>query len=100
MALTATANAAVIEDSIRAMGMRDPIYLHKQSFNRQNLRYSVRKKTGKVIQDIAELIKDRINQTGESVWIWFDIRRFLSILWFPPTPTSQPLSLIACYLTH
>eukprot|EP01041_Mallomonas_annulata_P005715 gene5715-11538_t len=63
MALTATANKAVIEDSIRAMGMRDP-YKHKQSFNRQNLRYCVKKKTGKIISEIATMIKDRHGQTG------------------------------------
>ena len=63
MALTATANQTVVRDSIASMGMRDP-FLHTQSFNRQNLHYSVRKKDGRVIANIAEIIKRRSGQTG------------------------------------
>ena len=44
--------------------MRDP-FIHKQSFNRSNLTYSVRKKEAKtIINDIADIITSRKHQTG------------------------------------
>ena len=43
MALTATANQTVVQDSIKIIGMRQP-FLHTQSFNRPNLSYFVKKK--------------------------------------------------------
>ena len=64
MALTATANEEVVRDSIRSIGMRNP-FVHKQSFNRVNLTYSVRKKEAKsIISDIAAIVDDRSQQTG------------------------------------
>ena len=63
MALTATANKVVIDDTIRVLQMKNQ-YLYTQSFNRSNLLYSVLKKTGKVISDIADIIRKRIQATG------------------------------------
>ncbi len=67
MALTATANEDVIKDSIRTIGMRSP-FVHKQSFNRPNIRYEVRikgRKKGKSeYDDLAQYIKDRRDFTG------------------------------------
>lgn len=64
MALTATANEEVVRDSIRSIGMRNP-FVHKQSFNRVNLSYSVRKKEAKgIISDIAAIVDERSQQTG------------------------------------
>lgn len=63
MALTATANEAVVRDSISCIGMRDP-FVHKQSFNRANLSYSVKPKGKNVIKEIAEMVRARIKQTG------------------------------------
>lgn len=65
MALTATANKSVVNDCIQRVSMRNP-FLHTQSFNRANLRYSVRKKESdkKMIEDLADYITQRKNQTG------------------------------------
>ena len=67
MCLTATANKSVVDDSIRIIGFRSDSFLHTQSFNRTNLNYSVRKKAGdnkSVIQDLAKIIKQNLNQSG------------------------------------
>jgi hypothetical protein len=47
------------------MKMKNP-YLHKQSFNRTNLQYTIRKKDAslKLIKDIAQIVQDRKTQTG------------------------------------
>ena len=63
LALTATANQSVVQDSIKTIGMRNP-FLHTQSFNRANLRYEVRKKDAQVVKHIAEIIRGRRNETG------------------------------------
>lgn len=63
MALTATADKNVVQDSIKNMGMRNP-FLHTQSFNRANLRYTVLKKDAKILTKIAEYIRQRQHQTG------------------------------------
>lgn len=63
MALTATANQKVVQDSIRIIGMKNP-FLHTQSFNRPNIEYSIRKKDGKTIQAISELISLKKDLTG------------------------------------
>ena len=45
--------------------MQNP-HLFKMSFNRENLRYSVRRKTGgkQLMKDIAALVRGRKGQTG------------------------------------
>lgn len=63
MALTATANEKVVNDAIRALGMRNH-HLYRSSFNRKNLHYEVRKKDGKVVNAIAEYIASRPNDSG------------------------------------
>ena len=63
MALTATANEKVVNDAIRALGMKNE-YRYKSSFNRPNLHYEVRKKDSKTIDQIAEYISKRPNVSG------------------------------------
>jgi len=53
MALTATADKRVVDDSIRALGMRNE-YRYRSSFNRPNLHYEVRRKDTKTM-DIMEI---------------------------------------------
>jgi RecQ family ATP-dependent DNA helicase len=55
MALTATANAKVQQDVLHSLGMQNCLVL-KQSFNRRNLYYEVRPKTGKIYSDIHAFI--------------------------------------------
>jgi superfamily II DNA helicase RecQ len=63
MALTATANKAVVDDIIQRLGMQNCLKL-EQSFNRHNLNYNVRPKPGKVLDAIATYIKS--NHPGKS----------------------------------
>lgn len=63
MALTATASPKVVTDAIRALGMRNP-HILKQSFNRKNLRYEVRKKDKKTEDAIADYVAARPNDSG------------------------------------
>jgi hypothetical protein len=63
MALTATANEKVVQDAMRALGMRNP-FLYQSSFNRPNLHYQVRKKDNKILESIAEYISRRPNDSG------------------------------------
>ena len=63
MALTATANEKVVNDAIRALGMRNE-YRYVSSFNRPNLRYEVRKKDSKTTEAIAQYIAGRPNDSG------------------------------------
>lgn len=63
MALTATANKKVVDDAIRALGMRNQ-YLYRSSFNRPNLAYEVRKKDNKSIDIIADYVASRRNDSG------------------------------------
>jgi bloom syndrome protein len=63
MALTATANERVVNDAIRALGMRGE-HRYKSSFNRPNLRYEVRPKDGKSLDAIANYISKRPNDSG------------------------------------
>lgn len=63
MALTATANKRLLEDAISLLGMHDP-YVHVQSFNRANLIYDVRHKSKDTLQEIADYMLQRPNQSG------------------------------------
>jgi len=63
MALTATADKKVVNDSIRALGMRNE-YSYRSSFNRPNLHYEVRRKDGKSIDVIADYIAERRSDSG------------------------------------
>jgi bloom syndrome protein len=63
MALTATANEKVVNDAIRALGMRNE-YRYRSSFNRPNLRYEVRKKGSKSIDEIADYVAERPQDSG------------------------------------
>ena len=63
MALTATANDKVVRDAIQNLGMRNE-FLYKSSFNRPNLHYEVRKKSSKTVDEIAEYIANKPNDSG------------------------------------
>lgn len=65
MALTATANQSVVADCMRTLGMRNP-FLHTQSFDRKNLRYSVKRKESdkKVIQEIGDFVLRKRDKSG------------------------------------
>jgi hypothetical protein len=64
MALTATANEKVVDDTVRNLRMRNP-YRYVSSFNRPNLRYEVRKKEGnKTVDEIADFIAGRAQDSG------------------------------------
>jgi RecQ family ATP-dependent DNA helicase len=52
LACTATATPTVRDDIVASLGMRSPL-LVVSSFNRPNLHYAVRSKSGKVQQDLA-----------------------------------------------
>jgi bloom syndrome protein len=65
MALTATANNSVVQDVMKVLQMKQP-FLHSQSFNRSNLRYSIRRKEGdkKLVQEIADFVLKHRKQSG------------------------------------
>lgn len=63
MALTATANEKIVNDAIAALGMRNE-FRFKSSFNRPNLRYEVRKKDSKTLDEIADYIANRSGDSG------------------------------------
>ncbi|KAG5192056.1 hypothetical protein JKP88DRAFT_352087 [Tribonema minus] len=68
MALTATADKkvmddAVMDDAVRRLGLREHL-LHKQSFNRPNLEYEIRKKSKKIVEDIAEVVLRYPDESG------------------------------------
>uniref|UniRef100_K3YPE6 DNA 3'-5' helicase n=1 Tax=Setaria italica TaxID=4555 RepID=K3YPE6_SETIT len=56
LALTATATARVKEDVVQALGLANCI-VFRQSFNRPNLRYLLRPKTKKCLEDIDNFIR-------------------------------------------
>mmetsp|Transcript_9010 Transcript_9010/g.21950 ORF Transcript_9010/g.21950 Transcript_9010/m.21950 type:complete len:1376 (+) Transcript_9010:166-4293(+) len=63
MALTATADKKVVNDSIRALGMRNE-YRYRSSFNRPNLHYEVRRKDAKTMDVIADYVGERRTESG------------------------------------
>jgi bloom syndrome protein len=65
MALTATANTAVITDSVKNLRMTNA-FLYTMSFNRSNLHYAVKKKPAKkaLISEIASYIRQREGMCG------------------------------------
>lgn len=63
MALTATANARLMEDAKRLLQMENP-YTHRQSFNRPNLRYEIKPKSKNSLVEIAEYVKQRPRDSG------------------------------------
>lgn len=64
MALTATASEQVRMDIIHNLELNNPVFL-KQSFNRTNLYYEVKKKSKNTIGEIIDSIQTRFkNQTG------------------------------------
>lgn len=63
MALTATANEAVVEDAIKRLGMVEP-ERYVSSFNRPNLRYVVRGKDKNTLNEIADYIAHRPTLSG------------------------------------
>jgi bloom syndrome protein len=64
MALTATANPTCINDIIHQLKLQEPVRL-VQSFNRSNLRYTIREKKGSPSKQITEDLKTRYhNQCG------------------------------------
>jgi len=56
MALTATANEKVVIDALKNLRMKTDSYIYKSTFNRPNLHYSVKKKTSKTVEEIADYI--------------------------------------------
>lgn len=46
------------------MNMTKNLFVHKQSFNRENLSYFVKPKTKNIIQDLAEIVKTNKNKSG------------------------------------
>lgn len=63
IALTATATPKVQHDIQKNLGMMDAA-VFKSSFNRSNLYYEVRQKTGDVDKDIVKFIKSRGGKAG------------------------------------
>jgi bloom syndrome protein len=63
MALTATANEKVIRDTSAVLKLRNPL-VHKQSYNRPNLRYWVMPKDSKVFESICSIIRGRKSESG------------------------------------
>ncbi|KAA6378491.1 MAG: putative ATP-dependent helicase SGS1 [Streblomastix strix] len=63
VALTATATPDVLKDCIQQLHLQK-VELFTQSFNRTNLRYEVRRKTMKSLDEIAQLINN--NYKGQS----------------------------------
>eukprot|EP00899_Mesostigma_viride_P025609 jgi/Mesvir1/6232/Mv00910-RA.1 len=57
LALTATATATVKADIVHVLGLR-PCVVFQQTFNRPNIRYEVRKKTKRCVEDIHKFISE------------------------------------------
>lgn len=63
MALTATANTQTESDIVKNLKLSNP-FITRSSFNRPNLTYDVRKKTGKFMNEIAEFVRKHIDDSG------------------------------------
>ena len=65
MALTATADAVVVDDVATTLGLRAP-FEWKASFNRAKLMYEVRPKSSKpkAMEEIADYVKAHANESG------------------------------------
>jgi len=64
MALTATANKRTQADIVTQLGLQPDHAVFSQSFNRTNLRYTVRRKKGNVTNEIATILEKYPNQSG------------------------------------
>ncbi|KAF9069237.1 hypothetical protein BDP27DRAFT_1363534 [Rhodocollybia butyracea] len=58
MALTATANQVMVDDIMKRLKLRDCAFF-KQSFNRANLKYLIREKKSKIIDDVCTFITSK-----------------------------------------
>ncbi|CAN8002768.1 unnamed protein product [Ixodes hexagonus] len=69
MALTATATPRVRTDILHQLGMRDPKWF-LQSFNRPNLRYEVRIKSGKVgtAREVLEVVETKFSRQSGIIY--------------------------------
>jgi bloom syndrome protein len=67
MALTATAQNKVEEDILRVLGIKGCLVL-RQSFNRKNLHYEVRPKSGKLMENMVNFIKTHANHASGIVY--------------------------------
>ncbi len=63
VALTATANEQVQTDVVRQLRLQEDHFFCRASFNRANLSYAVRHKTGK-LQQLLEVIEPRRGESG------------------------------------
>lgn len=68
MALTATATCSVRQDIIVQLKLSKDCIVFKQSFNRTNLTYEVRKKTKAIIKDIADEIQKKHDKQAGIVY--------------------------------
>ena len=68
MALTATASAAVQEQIIRTLQLKD-VSVFRQSFNRSNLFYEVRPKKKKTVDELADWIRQYHRQHSGIVYM-------------------------------
>ncbi|CAN0100849.1 unnamed protein product, partial [Pylaiella littoralis] len=63
MALTATANTVVRDDTIRRLQLRNPT-VRTESFNRPNLKYEIRPKKAGILDEMAKVMQSFPGQSG------------------------------------
>ena len=63
MCLTATATQRVRQDILKNMQLRNPV-IEQGSFDRPNLSYSVKRKSGKAVSDIGKILNLRMGNRG------------------------------------
>lgn len=56
-----------MDDAVRRLGMRNHV-LHKQSFNRPNLEYAIRKKGKKIVDEIGRFPLPPDEKGGEKCY--------------------------------